>query len=260
MSNADRGPWQVAQDVYRLTTGHGALRVNVYLVRADDAWALVDTAWGSSAAVIRSAAERLFGRDARPAAILLTHIHPDHSGAALELARAWDRPVSVHADEVPLASGGIVAEYANPLDRRVIAPILRLMPAARVEAQRVAASLEPVIEALPAGGDVPALPGWRAVPTPGHTPGHVAFFREHDRVLLTGDAVLTVNPASLSGLLLDRHRLTGPPTMSTWRRAAATASVSALAALRPAVLASGHGSPMTGPGLGDALEALATRL
>jgi membrane protease YdiL (CAAX protease family) len=30
-------------------------------------------------------------------------------------------------------------------------------------------------------------------PRRGHTPGHAAFFRSRDRVLITGDAVLTVN-------------------------------------------------------------------
>ncbi len=42
--------------------------------------------------------------------------------------------------------------------------------------------------------ELPGLPDWEAVPTPGHTPGHVAFFRRSDRVLITGDALVTVDP------------------------------------------------------------------
>jgi glyoxylase-like metal-dependent hydrolase (beta-lactamase superfamily II) len=38
---------------------------------------------------------------------------------------------------------------------------------------------------------VPDLHDWTAVPVPGHTLGSVALFRPADRVLLTGDAVLT---------------------------------------------------------------------
>ena len=47
--------------------------------------------------MIRRAAETLFGRESRPAAILLTHLHPDHDGAALELEGSWHCPVYVHA-------------------------------------------------------------------------------------------------------------------------------------------------------------------
>jgi len=48
---------------------------------------MIDTAWARSTTAIRTAAASLFG-DARPAAILLTHIHPDHSGSASALGDA----------------------------------------------------------------------------------------------------------------------------------------------------------------------------
>ena len=99
--------------------------------------------------------------------------------------------------------------------------------------------------------DVPDLPDWQAIPTPGHTPGHVAFFRSTDRVLITGDAVLTVNLNSVPDLLAGKHRVSGPPYISTWDWPAAKQSVAALAGFRPDVLACGHGRPMTGPGCGE---------
>jgi glyoxylase-like metal-dependent hydrolase (beta-lactamase superfamily II) len=80
------------------------------------------------------------------------------------------------------------------------------------------------------------------VPTPGHTPGHVAFLSS-DRVLITGDAVLTVNLNSVPDLLPGKHRVSGPPYISTWDWPAARQSVVALARLRPEVLACGHGRP-----------------
>ena len=43
----------------------------------------------------------------------------------------------------------------------------------------------PIRFRLPTNGTVP---GWRWVHTPGHTFGHVSFLREHDRVLVVGDA------------------------------------------------------------------------
>ena len=96
---------QIAEGVYRLETGRGLTGANVYFVRSGPAWVLIDTAWPHRGPVISAAAESLFGAGTRPAAILLTHIHPDHAGSALELARLWDLPVHVHPGELPLASG-----------------------------------------------------------------------------------------------------------------------------------------------------------
>jgi hypothetical protein len=98
------------------------------------------------------------------------------------------------------------------------------------------------------------------VPTPGHTPGHVAFFRSEDRVLITGDAVLTVDLNSLPGLLAGRHRAAGPPYISTWNWPAAKRSVAVLARLQPEVLACGHGQPITGRGAAAGLASLSARL
>jgi len=176
---------------------------------------------------------------------LLTHIHPDHSGSARELARAWDLPVHVHPRELPLAAGRYLPQYANPLDRWLIAPLLRFAPARRAAASQARSSLEGIARALGPDGGVPGLPDWECVPTPGHTPGHVSYFRARDRVLITGDAVLTVNARSLWGTLGGQHQICGPPRISTWDRTAAARSITRLAGLGPEVLAPGHGTPMT---------------
>src|SRR5215207_9700575 len=115
-------PQQVAPGVYLVTIGRGAAAANVYLVRSDSTWTLVDAGWASGAEAIRTAAEAVFGPGARPEAILLTHIHPDHSGAAGTLARSWQVPVYVHANELPMAGGRYLPRYAMPLDRWVVAP------------------------------------------------------------------------------------------------------------------------------------------
>ena len=166
---------------------------------------LIDTAWPHRGRVISAAAESLFGAGTRPAAIVLTHIHPDHAGSALELARLWDLPVHVHPGELPLASGRYLPEYGNPLDRWLIAPLLRLVPHRTVEAGLSPNSLAGTARAFDPVAGVPGLPDWQAVPTPGHTPGHVAFFRGKDRVLITGDAVLTVNVNSARDFLAGQH-------------------------------------------------------
>ena len=221
---------------------------------------LIDTAWPGRGRLIKAAAESVFGAGARPAAIVLTHIHPDHSGSALALARMWDLPVYVHPDEMVLAPGGYLPEYGNPLDRWLITPVLWLAPRRAVEASRSRNSLEGIARAFDPAAGVPGLPDWQAVPTPGHTPGHLAFFRGKDRVLITGDAVLTVNINSVPSLLADKHRVSGPPYISTWNWAVAERSVAALAEFQPQVLAPGHGRPMAGEGTAPALRLFSAEL
>ena len=91
----------VATGVYCLVTGKRR-DSNVYFVQSGGTWVLVDTAWRGRAELIRSAAETLFGVGARPRAIVLTHVHPDHAGSASELARRWDVAVYVLPGELPL--------------------------------------------------------------------------------------------------------------------------------------------------------------
>jgi glyoxylase-like metal-dependent hydrolase (beta-lactamase superfamily II) len=256
---------EVAPGVYGMETGKGISRSNVYFVRSGSSWVLIDAAAANCGRLIRKAAESLFGADTRPAGILLTHDHPDHAGSALELARSWACPVYVHPDELPVVAIedlSTIEKYANPLDRWIVLPLLRVMPRRRVEAMLSSASIKDVVRALDPGAAVPGLPDWECIPTPGHTPGHVAFFRTSDRVLITGDAIVTVDLNSFWGFLLwslrlNKQRVSGPPWYSTWNWRAAKESVTVLAGLEPRVLASGHGVPVAGGEIARELRAFA---
>lgn len=245
---------QVAPDLLRLRTGRLLGESNVYLIGSGSSCVLVDTAWSSRASALRTVVEAVAGPARRPAAILLTHIHPDHSGAAFDLASGWGLPVHVHPAELAQAAGGIRPGYENPVDSYLIEPLVTLL---RRPVPGGTDPLAQVVEAFDPDGDVPGLPDWRCVPTPGHTPGHVAFFRPADGVLLTGDAVLTMNLNSVPDLLLGRHRLAGPPRITSWNWDEACRSVARLAELEPTLLAPGHGRPMSGPGTARALADLA---
>ena len=245
---------EMAPGVYGMEVGKGISRSNVYFVRSGSSWVLIDAASAQCGHFIRKTAESLFGANTPPAAILLTHDHPDHAGSARELVSMWNCPVFVHPDELPLTAIedlSTVRRYANPLDRWLILPLLRVMPRRRVEAMFAQSSLKSVVQAFDPRAAVPGLPDWECIPTPGHTPGHVAFFRKNDRTLITGDALLTVDLNSLWGFLLwslhlNKQRVSGPPRYSTWRWQAAKESVAVLAKLEPRVLACGHGIPMMG--------------
>jgi glyoxylase-like metal-dependent hydrolase (beta-lactamase superfamily II) len=235
----------------------------VYFVQSGSSWVLIDAASANCGLSIKKTAELLFGANTRPASILLTHDHPDHAGSALELAHMWGCPIYVHPDELPLAVArdiSTIERYANPLDRWIILPLLRVVPRRWVKSILSKANLEDVAQSFDPGAAVPNLPDWECIPTP----GHVAFFRTSDRFLISGDAVMTVNLNSFWGFLLwcfriNKKRVSGPPWYSTWNGRAAKESVIALAGLEPCVLASGHGVPMTGDGTALELRAFTRR-
>jgi glyoxylase-like metal-dependent hydrolase (beta-lactamase superfamily II) len=250
------GATEIASDVYVLGP-RGRTQTNAYLVHDASSWALVDAGWENDGPRIREAVLSLAGPGLAPSAILLTHVHPDHEGAARELAEAWGCPVFAHPAEIPIATGDFAAmgQFAGPLDRWLILPLMRAMGRRRREAILAAGSLAGIVRSLPPDGAVPGLASWRWIPTPGHTPGHVAYVRDRDRVVISGDALVTLRVNSWSGLLRQRQGLSGPPWYTTWDRHAARASIAAIADLEPSVLATGHGLPLAGPDTAAAVRA-----
>ena len=102
------------------------------------------------------------------------------------------------------------------------------------------------------------MPGWKLIHTPGHTPGHVSFFRESDKTLLVGDAFCTTKAESFFAANFSQPaELHGPPSYFTSDWAAAKVSVRKLAALEPVTVAPGHGKPLAGSEVPKALHTLA---
>ena len=240
----------------------GRTQTNAYLVRAGSAWVLVDAGWENDGQRIQAAVRSLLGPGLDPSAILLTHVHPDHDGSARELARAWGCPIFAHPAEIPFATGDFAAmeKFAGPLDRRLILPLMRVVGRRRREAILARSSLAGIVRPLPPAGAIPGMEGWEWIHTPGHAPGHVAYVRARDRVVISGDAILTLKVNSWYGLLRQEQGLSGPPWYTTWDQDAATDSIVAIANLEPSVLAGGHGLPISGPGTAAAIHAFAARM
>lgn len=113
------------------------------------------------------------------------------------------------------------------------------------------------VQALPEDGSIPYMEDWSWIHTPGHTPGHVSFFRDKDRSLIAGDAFTTVKQESSISVLFQDKEIHGPPAYFTPDWEAAWDSVKRLEALRPAYAITGHGVPMKGEELSEQLAILA---
>jgi glyoxylase-like metal-dependent hydrolase (beta-lactamase superfamily II) len=237
--------------------------VNVFaLTHPDGSWSLIDAALPFSASHIKNWAEKHFCNP--PNSLILTHGHFDHVGAAKELAESWDIPVYAHLLEFPYLSGQ--KEYPKPNVgagggmMTLLSPLYPRSPINIGERLVALPNQESGRGDSDSGNlaDLPRLPGWKILHTPGHTPGHVSFFRPADETLIVGDAFCTTKPESFfDAAVAQNPELHGPPSYFTSDWTAASASVRRLARLNPAIVAPGHGKPLGGPDVAGALRKLA---
>lgn len=217
----------------------------------DRGWVLIDAGVGPATGMIRLAAAERFGRDSRPAAIVLTHGHFDHVGALEELASEWDAPVYAHHLERPYLTGDASYPEGDPaVGGGLMAMMSRFYPTRPVDVSER-------LHLLPEDGTIPFMPGWRWLHTPGHSPGHVSLFREYDRTLIAGDAFITTKAESAYATLFQSPELHGPPAYFTIDWEKAEESVRKLAQLDPHLVITGHGRAMEGPEIAEGLKDLA---
>ena len=157
----------------------------------------------------------------------LTHAHPDHAGGSKRVVDAFEVPVWVgERDRADVESGRplIADSWAKPVMTRLV----RYPPVA------VARSLRE--------GDVVG-PGFVVLETPGHSPGHVSYWRESDRTLVCGDVLFNMNVVTTA------RGLREPPAMFTPDPARNRDSARRLAALEPELVLFGHGPPLRDPSI-----------
>ena len=226
--------------------------VNAYFIgEAGRPWVLVDTGIPGRAGQIIAASEGRFGGGSRPEAIVLTHGHFDHAGNALELAEHWDVPIYAHPLELPYLTGRSAYPPPDPTIGGAIGFLSRFMPSKPYD---FGYRIQPL-----RAGQVPGLPDWEWIDTPGHSPGHISLFRGSDRVLLAGDAFASMDMESWAGLITGKRMLAraGAPFNCDW--SATRASVQRLADLRPDVIGCGHGTPYSSGPIAGRLARFAAR-
>ncbi len=209
---------QLADNVHQLG-GLPPNAINVYLVGD----VLIDSATRQAQ---RRIMRQISGRTVN--AHVLTHAHPDHQGSSHAICEQLDIPLWCGQADVPaIETPGAIRNPKAP----------RWLDA--LQARVWTGPPHPVARALHEGDDVA---GFTVLETPGHSVGHISFWRESDRTLIAGD------------VLGNMHFITGmpglhmPPDMFTPDPARNRESARRLAELRPALACFGHGAPLRDPG------------
>jgi glyoxylase-like metal-dependent hydrolase (beta-lactamase superfamily II) len=206
---------RVAEDVFQiaLTPRDG---VNAYLL--GDIVVDAGTA-GAAKRLIKALRGHAVGGHA------LTHAHADHAGGSKQVVDAFEVPVAVGArDRADLESGRPTAarSWARPLLERFL-------------------HYDPVTAARELRDGDELGHGFVVLEAPGHSAGHVAFWREDDRTLVMGDVLFNLHPLTTAPGLRE------PPRAVTADPARNRESARRLAALEPALALFGHGPPLRDP-------------
>ena len=210
--------------------------VHSYLLPGDDGWTIVDTGLGLPDARDRWA--RILAPLREPVAcIFVTHFHPDHVGAAADLAELTGAPVYQGAldyeqcERTWRSSARQDVTWVWLRDNGVPAGEEAEMRSFGEQYQRMTRyAPDPV---LVAAGD--RLDGWELVAAPGHADGQLMLFK--DGILVAGDHLLPrISPA------IGRWPDSSPEPLGD-----SVAALAALPALAPRIALPGHGDPIDDP-------------
>jgi len=209
-------PQRIAPGVYRIAS----LASNAYLVEVDDGVALIDCLMPGRASLILDSVTAIAGNVAALKAIWLTHGDIDHIGSLAELKERTGAAVAAHPLVAPFVRCETLRRFRSPLMRAVSR---RMFPTGRLRPAQVDRFFEI--------GEV--VNGWQIVDTPGHAPGHIAFYHGDKRTLIGGDVLM-----NLGGLRPSFGPITDDP-------AANATSIRQLAQLDAEAAAFGHGAAIS---------------
>ncbi|WP_156753327.1 MBL fold metallo-hydrolase [Actinokineospora pegani] len=202
---ARTGPWtepgahQVAPGVHRIPLplpNDGLHAVNVYSIATPTGLVLIDSGWGlrEARAALESALASIGHELGDVERFLVTHMHRDHYTLAVELRRLFGSRIALGAGEQPnieLVLAGKAQQQVSDLRAWGAQDLVEKLRAAMDSAGQRDYSYEPPDEWISGVCDIEVGDRvLRAVPTPGHTRGHVVFVDEAAGALFAGDHVL----------------------------------------------------------------------
>lgn len=194
---------------------------NVYIVRAANGAAIIDSGIRGSADAILAELRRAGYDPAQVRALIVTHAHVDHIGSLPELHRATGAPIYAPGGEIAAIQEQAPLPHPPGIHGQLFGLATSVMRPAPVNVEH----------ALSPGSSLEVLPGWHVVPTIGHTLDHISLYEPARQLLIVGDAV-----ANMGGL-----RVSPWPFTSDVRLA--RASVAMLVGLPLRSMVFGHGAP-----------------
>ena len=157
----------------------------------------------------------------------LTHAHPDHQGASHEVCTKLGIPYWVGENDADAAENPALISERQP-DHFLT----------QLFAKRWTGPGHPVDRRLREGDEVG---GFNVLDAPGHSAGHVVYWRESDRVLIVGDVLCNMDTVTgRPGLQPPKDFFTPDPERNR-------ESIRRLRGLEPKLVLFGHGAPLRDP-------------
>lgn len=229
---------QIVPGLYTFT---GLMMGHVYLITEGDGLTIVDASVPGSSNKIIKQLEAAGYQPSDVKRILITHAHFDHVGGLADLVEKTGAHVVASEIEKPYISD------KQPVPRASMSevPLIQRLLLLGGETVNKAVTVQRTVYD---GALIPEVfGGLQVIATPGHSPGHVAYWQPERKIIIMGDVLFNLPP-----------RMSLPLAAFTADMPENIRSLKKIVELEPEIVCFGHGDPLT-TGAADKLRTFATR-